>query len=59
MDPGEEIRFRVTGETFVDTSPTAPDAQTDGAEREDKRVPFTVHASVNEPGLGLLTWWNS
>ena len=25
MDPGEEIRFRVTGETFVDTSPTAPD----------------------------------
>ena len=25
MDPGEEIRFRVTGETFVDCSPNAPD----------------------------------
>ena len=27
MDKDEEIRFRVTSESFVDTSPSAPDAK--------------------------------
>ena len=39
MDPGEEIRFRVTGETFVDCSPNAPDPskpnQLDQVRKED------------------------
>ena len=31
-----------------------------GAEDQtDKRIPFQLHASINEPGLGLLSWWKS
>jgi len=75
MDPGEEIRFRVTDENFVDCSPNAPDPskpasvdQGDGTgggglsgaeDQTDKRIPFQLHASINEPGLGLLSWWKS
>ena len=89
MDPGEEIRFRVTSENFVDTSPTGgnapenssarnlahipnqsgsaalsntPNSSTldpDGKLLEDKKVPFCLKASINEPGLGLLSWWNN
>lgn len=62
MDPGEEIRFRVTSESFVDTSPSAPNllgkdvkSMTD----EESNIPYQIVASINEPGLGLLSWWNS
>ena len=79
MDPGEEIRFRVTSEIFVDTSPNAPaidpkhpktvsttsEVKTEpgvtsvdlAEELEEKKIPYLVHASVNESGLGLLSWW--
>nr|ACO11554.1 DNA-directed RNA polymerase III subunit RPC8 [Caligus rogercresseyi] len=59
MDPGEEIRFRVTAETFSDTSPNVdPNAEGQSGESNDK-IPYTISASVNEPGLGLHSWWNS
>ena len=51
----------MTSENFVDTSPTAPD--TKGKEskivEEDSKIPYQIQASINEPGLGLLTWWNT
>ena len=91
MDPGEEIRFRITSETFVDTSPTGgnlgetssvrslPHLQSqvsntvslgnntattgnlecEGPRSEEKKVPYYIKASINEPGLGLLSWWNN
>ena len=94
MDPGEEIRFRVTSENFVDTSPTGVSGgahtleggshlptqggssglvgtsgtgggggnvitEQEGLRQEEKRVPFHLKASINEPGLGLLSWWNN
>ena len=87
MDPGEEIRFRVTSENFVDTSPTGgnlPDNSSrtmshlpnqggksmsnttnpsnldpEGKLSDDKKVPYFLKASINEPGLGLLSWWNN
>lgn len=87
MDPGEEIRFRITSETFVDTSPTGgnfgetslPQLQSqvsntvslansaattgnlenEGTRPEEKKVPYYLKASINEPGLGLLSWWNN
>ena len=87
MDPGEEIRFRVTSEVFVDTSPTGGNIQEsttrtmshlpnqasgstsnatnpsthdpEGKMSDDKKVPFFLKASINEPGLGLLSWWNN
>jgi hypothetical protein len=24
---------------------------------EEKRIPYQLKASINEPGLGLLSWW--
>ena len=91
MDPGEEIRFRITSEAFVDTSPTgsslvetgslqnmphlpsqgstagaivgAPTASVsldpESTRLEEKKVPFHIKASINEPGLGLLSWWKN
>ncbi|XP_072530648.1 DNA-directed RNA polymerase III subunit RPC8 isoform X1 [Salminus brasiliensis] len=77
MDQGEEIRFRVVDELFLDTSPTGPStdpeapansknpgaapapaaATDDGAQK--KESPYTLMASISEPGLGLLSWWSS
>ena len=65
MDPGEEIRFRVTSELFIDTSPTAENLGenvsniNEGNRSEERKNPFHLKASINEPGLGLLTWWNN
>ena len=90
MDPGEEIRFRVTSETFIDTSPTGGNLGENSSTRniphlpnkgtnavsiasasvsstvldpdktrlEEKLSPYHLKASINEPGLGLLSWWN-
>ncbi len=67
MDPGKEIRFRVTSDAFVDTSPTGPsdaageESQADPhrGQQEERRVPYLIRGSVNEPGLGLLEWWQN
>uniref|UniRef100_A0A7M4FQ97 DNA-directed RNA polymerase subunit n=1 Tax=Crocodylus porosus TaxID=8502 RepID=A0A7M4FQ97_CROPO len=64
MDIGEEIRFRVVDETFVDTSPTGPssaETSTSGATEEvqKKEAPYTLVGSISEPGLGLLSWWTN
>uniref|UniRef100_A0A673JD90 DNA-directed RNA polymerase subunit n=1 Tax=Sinocyclocheilus rhinocerous TaxID=307959 RepID=A0A673JD90_9TELE len=72
MDQGEEICFRVVDEVFIDTSPSGPSAEKEGpsaaatappAGAEDsaqqKEAPYTLIGSVSEPGLGLLSWWNS
>ncbi|CAH1794185.1 unnamed protein product [Owenia fusiformis] len=62
MDIGEQIRFRVVDETFIDTSPSGPDSSSiDVTEQTDetKKNPYTLLGSINEPGLGLLTWWNN
>lgn len=62
MDIGEEIRFRIVDETFVDTTPTGPDGgseESDVSDVEAKKVPYTLIGSISEPGLGLQSWWNS
>ena len=59
MDPGEELRFRVTSESFVDTSPSAPDVNKTAVTEEESKIPYQIQATINEPGLGLLSWWNS
>ncbi|XP_060573269.1 DNA-directed RNA polymerase III subunit RPC8-like [Ruditapes philippinarum] len=62
MDIGEEIRFRVVDNTFVDTTPVGPEnvsKDSDVTEHEVKKSPYTITASTSEPGLGLLSWWNS
>ncbi|KAJ3600194.1 hypothetical protein NHX12_031180, partial [Muraenolepis orangiensis] len=72
MDQGEEIRFRVTDEVFLDTSPSGPAPATPDApvqpgqptppvaeDAQKKEAPYTLVGTICEPGLGLLSWWNS
>nr|DBA18271.1 TPA: hypothetical protein GDO54_016541 [Pyxicephalus adspersus] len=64
MDIGEDIRFRVVDETFIDTSPTGPStadasSSTDTVETQRKEAPYTLVGSISEPGLGLLSWWTN
>lgn len=63
MDMGEEIRFRVVDETFVDTTPTGLETTAgELAEIPDpdtKKSPYTIIGTITEPGLGLLSWWNN
>lgn len=52
MDTGEEIRFRVSDEIFIDTSPTGPSSaepSTSGAvdEGQKKEAPYTLVVSVS------------
>ncbi|KAK6171402.1 hypothetical protein SNE40_019598 [Patella caerulea] len=65
MDIGEEIRFRVVDESFVDTTPSGPDTtNTDNVDSiltdpDLKKPPYTITGSISESGLGCLSWWNS
>ncbi|XP_071440712.1 DNA-directed RNA polymerase III subunit RPC8 [Hetaerina americana] len=75
MDPGESIRFRVTSEAFADTTPGLPDLTADGSAAAvapapqattssdtlelEPKVPYSLTGTINEPGLGLLSWWSS
>lgn len=48
MDTGEEIRFRVVDESFVDTSPTGPssaEAMSSSEELPKKEAPYTLVVS--------------
>ncbi|XP_075688407.1 DNA-directed RNA polymerase III subunit RPC8 isoform X1 [Rhinoderma darwinii] len=64
MDIGEDIRFRIVDETFIDTSPTGPSATESSSsipaeETLRKEAPYTLVGSISEPGLGLLSWWTN
>ncbi|XP_012257557.1 DNA-directed RNA polymerase III subunit RPC8 [Athalia rosae] len=61
MDAGESIRFRVVNETFVETSPVSPAINTEAIEKSEATLtsPYTLGAAIDEPGLGLLTWWEN
>lgn len=57
MDQGEPVKFRVTAETFVESSPApCPDADK-VVEKPKSETPYSITATINEPGLGLLSWW--
>ncbi|XP_014219497.1 DNA-directed RNA polymerase III subunit RPC8 [Copidosoma floridanum] len=58
MDVGEIIRFRVVKETFVDSLPNTPG---ESGEKTEPLVssPYVLEAAIDEPGLGLLSWWNN
>lgn len=56
FDIGETVRFRIEAEEWVDQAPKGP--KTD--EEEDssgKRPPYSLIASMCDPGLGPTTWW--
>ncbi|XP_065065715.1 DNA-directed RNA polymerase III subunit RPC8-like [Rhopilema esculentum] len=62
MDANEPIRFRIIDEEFIDMTPSGPmlAGNTETTETaEKKKAPYSILASISEPGLGLLSWWNS
>ncbi|XP_041364731.1 DNA-directed RNA polymerase III subunit RPC8-like [Gigantopelta aegis] len=65
MDIGEQIRFRIVDEMFTDTTPCGPDGgmpetpEIAVLDPESRKSPFSLTGSVSEPGLGLLSWWNT
>lgn len=54
---GESIRFRVTSEAFEESLPSGPP----GTECSTVQTvaPYRIIGGINEPGLGLLTWWEA
>ncbi|XP_058793899.1 DNA-directed RNA polymerase III subunit RPC8 [Phymastichus coffea] len=61
MDVGEIIRFRIVNETFTESLPSNPHGPKDVAQNtESKSVsPYTLQGAIDEPGLGLLSWWET
>ena len=52
-------RFRVVDDNFLDTTPTGPPKKTaDVYQSNETKCPYNIIATINEPGLGLLSWWN-
>ncbi|XP_036141783.1 DNA-directed RNA polymerase III subunit RPC8 isoform X2 [Monomorium pharaonis] len=62
MDAGEVIRFRIVKEIFTEVPLlSAPNASRDLSEKPEANnvAPYILHGSIDEPGLGLLTWWQN
>ncbi len=52
---------------FFDTTPTGPPKKNDISNmisstnlipKEETKSPYTIIATIDEPGLGLFNWWN-
>ncbi|KAG1052225.1 hypothetical protein G6F43_005626 [Rhizopus delemar] len=66
MDIEEPIRVRVLREQYTDTTPTSHpqkgrnnDAADDLAANSTKIPPYSITCTIQEDGLGLLSWWGS
>ena len=56
MDIGHDIRVRVEKEVFVDTTPSLSKAEA-ASSIPTNSVPYTILATIAQPGLGILSWW--
>lgn len=60
-------RFRVVNESFVDTTPNGPPKKNEAFSgsvnllqtKEEQKSPYSITGSINEPGLGLVSWWKT
>lgn len=62
MDAGELVRFKVTSEMFSETCPSnqgPATSKSESKENSENKVPYLITGSINEPGLGLLSWWDN
>jgi len=57
MDPGEQLRLRITSQSFTDVGPK-DDSKDQETKQEDRKPSYSVKATINEPGLGLISWWS-
>lgn len=62
MDIGEKIRFKIIAEQFTDTTPAGPelsDGNNTVAERREGKKPYVIYGTINDQGLGLVSWWTN
>lgn len=60
MDVGETIKFRVIDEEFTESEPTGPPedgGKTSNQQISDSKPPYKIFGAINEPGLGVDSWW--
>lgn len=67
LEIGEQVRFRVHAEEFLDVSPHGPmtvhqSVMSNSAKScinlNKREVPYTIIGSICESGLGLIKWWS-
>ncbi|KAK9471196.1 RNA polymerase III subunit Rpc25-domain-containing protein [Dipodascopsis tothii] len=59
LDTNEKIRFRVEQEIFTDVSPRGPkNANDDEHNTATQSPPYSLLASCQTYGMGLVTWWD-
>lgn len=56
IDIGQDIRFKVIEEKFIDISPKV--SQSGSEAQQSSNSPYTIYGSISESGLGLVSWWN-
>ncbi|XP_065212098.1 DNA-directed RNA polymerase III subunit RPC8 [Planococcus citri] len=56
MDVGEKIKFRIMNELFMETSPEVKTNEVKSV--PENKTPYLLIGSINEPGLGVLSWWD-
>lgn len=54
-DNHETVRFRIEAEHWFDQAPLGP---TEKDEDNVKKSPYTIEASMEDPGLGPCLWWD-
>jgi DNA-directed RNA polymerase III subunit RPC8 len=64
IDKGQKIRLKVIKETFIELSPqtqanTTTTTTTTDTEHTTKESPYTISGTINDSGLGLLSWWTA
>ncbi|KIW22966.1 DNA-directed RNA polymerase [Cladophialophora immunda] len=61
LDEGTIVNIRVEAEKWNDQAPTPPKIRKPGEPEPDPvvehRVPYSIEASMGEPGLGGVDWW--
>lgn len=51
----------MVSETFTETLPSGPNISNETVEKPEASniSPYTLGGAIDEPGLGLLTWWEN
>lgn len=63
MDVGEVIKFRVIDEEFTESEPTGPPEESGSSTSNqptndhNSKPPYKIFGAINEPGLGVDSWW--
>lgn len=57
FDKGDIVRFRIENEEWHDQSELAPPGKEDTTSEIERKVPYSIVASMQEPGLGNVLWW--